>query len=546
MGQIINKSDQGNLPLWTWVAPFPIFLVGGFVSLFFKSDTGIVTFYLPTALSVILVNWWGPKRTLPWLYISATLLTPLGGVETWWQWFIYPLCEVSYAALSWFLFTYLVKGKYWIPNTRQLVLFIVLGILLPLIFDLLSLQLLLVLFGEQPKEFFWIHLLRNWLGEFTANFGICLPLLYYFTGRVQQKKWLLHPPDQLIPKPLLGANRTEVRLIYTLLFIITFFMSFEKYWFLYGLAGLYIAIRFGFGEALLCNFYIFFITYVFPVFTKPMQNNEFSKIDTLLTIFIGNVLLYIFVAITGRVITDLRETEDKLNVRNVELEQANKELDRFVYSASHDLSAPLKSIQGLVNISKLDNSAIQKEEYLNKIGQSVSKLDSFIKEILDYSRNNRIGLQPESISLKELTEEVIENLRYLDDYHKMEFDLSGITKINLTTDKLRLKIILNNLFSNAIKFQKKRGNDLPQLRVSHQLKNDFIEILVIDHGEGIHPEVIDKIFEMFFRGNTHSIGSGLGLYIAQEAAEKLGGKISVNSELDKGSTFTVKLPLNKL
>ncbi len=541
---IDSTRIEHKLPWWTWVVPFILFPIGSYISLLFKFDTGVGSFYLPTAIAVVLINWWGPKRTLPALYICSTLLTPFWGVELWWQWSIYPLCETSYAALSWVLFTKLSRGKYWLPNTRQFVLFIFVGLLIPLIFDLLALQGLLTIFGEQPKEFFWTHFLRNWLGEFTANFGICAPILFSFTRILQKRNWLLHPPDYPLPAPGYQYSRLEPIAIYVSIFAISFFIPFEKYWYLYGLGGLYIAIRFGFGEALFCNLFIFLITYVAPNYTKPIGFENFSNIDPLMSIFLGNILLYVFVAFAGRAISDLRQTEEKLNEKLEELKHTNAELDRFVYSVSHDLSAPLKSIQGLVNISKLDASPNNKEEYLTKIGASVSKLDLFIKEILDYSRNNRLAIQQERINIKELCTEVIEGLRYMENFQKIKFELSGLDGKTILADRIRLKIILSNLLSNAIKFQKKFDNQIPFIQISCFESVESMKIIVQDNGEGIKPEIAPKIFDMFFRGHADSNGSGLGLYIAREAAEKLKGRINVSSEYGKGTTFIVEIPLN--
>lgn len=538
-----DKEENQNLPWWTWIVPFFIFQIGSIVSLLFKFDTGIGSLYLPTAFAVILVNWWGLKRTLPALYISSLILTPFWGVDLWWQWFIYPICETSYAFFSWFLFTKLARGQYWLPNTRQFVLFLFVGLLVPLIFDLLSLQALLTLFHEQPNELFWIHFLRNWLGEFTSNFGICAPVLYSLTHVMQRKKWLLKPPPYQLQGPKYEYNRLVPIAIYVLLFCISFIVPFEKYWFLYGLGGLYIAIQFGFGEALFCNFFIFLITYVIPNFSRSEGYQEFSNVDPIMNLFLGNLLLYIFVAFTGRVISDLRLAEEKLNVKYVELKQTNNELDKFVYSVSHDLSAPLKSIQGLINISKIDISNSNKELYLSKIEQSVSKLDLFIKEILDYSRNNRIESVRESINLNELMAEIIESLKFIENYQQVTFEFSETENCFLTTDKVRLRIILNNLISNAIKFQRRVELESSTIHIGFRKDEQYYSIRIRDNGEGIKPELMPKIFDMFFRGTENHYGSGLGLYIAKEAVEKLGGKIEVDSVYGKGSTFIVSLPI---
>jgi signal transduction histidine kinase len=262
---------------------------------------------------------------------------------------------------------------------------------------------------------------------------------------------------------------------------------------------------------------------------------------SLLNIHMGTTLLSVFSAIIGRVINDLRKIEKKLIGQNKELEQTNKELDRFVYSVSHDLSAPLKSILGLVNISKLSNDSSDQKAYMTKIETSVGKLELFIDEILDYSRNKRKEIVIEHIQLKELCQGILENLKYIDGYNKIQFDLSGIESTNIENDRVRLKIVLNNIITNAIRFQKNTPGHSPQIKISTFKEPGRTQIVVEDNGEGIRSEVKPKIFDMFYRGNQSSQGSGLGLYIAKETAQKINGSISVESEYGKGTQFKIEL-----
>ena len=109
----------------------------------------------------------------------------------------------------------------------------------------------------------------------------------------------------------------------------------------------------------------------------------------MIKIQLGSGLLYVFSTVTGRVMSDAGALEKRLSHQNKELEQANKELDRFVYSVSHDLSAPLRSILGLIGISRIEKDEQQLRFYIDNIEASVNKLENFINEILDYSRNER-------------------------------------------------------------------------------------------------------------------------------------------------------------
>ena len=521
-----------------------LFHLASQTALLFKIDQGVSTFYIPTAIGVVLINWWGVARVIPAMYIVATLNTYYWGIEEWWLWPAFSLSEVISILISYYLFRKLVNGKYWLPDTRQLILFIVFALLIPLFIELTLLQYTLVYFGVQSNDTFSEFFLRNWLGEFMANFGITIPLLYSITPMMNRKGWLLESQDQFLPAPTPSSlsKKIEIGIIYCSLVILSLVIPFEKYWFAYGIISLYVAIRFGFGEAAFCNLFVFLITYVIPSYLSHSPGQLFSGSSPLYSIFLGNLLLSLFVAITGRVISDLHDTEKKLHLQNQELENTNKELDRFVYSASHDLSAPLKSILGLVTISKMDDSPNSSELYLNQIEKSVLQLDSFINEILDYSKNKRMIISTEQVELKNLCQEILDNLRYMDALSTVQVDLSELDQGTIQQDKVRLKIILSNLISNALRFQKRIPGHQPFLKISSRRDSTHVYIHVEDNGEGIRPELNPKIFEMFYRASDRSGGSGLGLYIAKESAQKIGATISLKSEYGKGSIFTIEVP----
>ena len=526
------------------LAPLAIFHIGTQISLQFKYAQGVSDFYLPTAFALILIQWWGPKRIIPAMYINAVLSTYFWGipVDRWYQWIAYGMPETIFVALSWYLFRIKAKGAYWLPDIRSVILFLVLGIIIPILVEVTSLQILLITFGDQQPMFFWSHLTRNALGEFTSNFGLAAFVLYYFTPWIKRNGLALDQYDAtgFTGRSLSSKHLAEIAIAFLIMLALAFVIDFSEYWFIYGFFSLYIAIRFGFGPATVTNYYLFMITYIIPKLFH-LDRSEAINEAGVLNIFLGTSLLYVFAAITGRMITDVKIAEEKLVRQNTELEQANSELDRFVYSVSHDLSAPLKSILGLVNIGRISNSSDDQLSHLGKIETSVKKLEAFISEVLDYSHNKRMELAIEQIKLQDLCKEILENLKYADDSQNIEVDMNQISDVEISNDKTRLKIILNNILANAIKYQKRIPGHRPKIRISSSRQPNRIIINIEDNGEGIHPEIQSKIFNMFFRGNPTSKGSGLGLYIAREAAEKINGNISVESEYGKGSTFRLEL-----
>lgn len=226
---------------------------------------------------------------------------------------------------------------------------------------------------------------------------------------------------------------------------------------------------------------------------------------------------------------------------NEMLMKTNAELDRFVYSTSHDLRAPLTSVLGLLNIASHTQDPAEVKRYLGMMKDRVHSLDKFIKDITDYSRNNRLEIIREKIDLSELAREIWEGLRYSPDALNINFHVEIPDGEFIETDKNRLRIVMSNLISNAMRYHDSRKDDR-FIRLKHQANGRVFYLKVEDNGQGIAPEQHHKIYDMFYRGNEQSKGSGLGLYIVKETLAKLAGSIHLESAPGIGSTFTVKLP----
>jgi signal transduction histidine kinase len=539
-------TKRNPLPWWTWVLPLFIFFAGTQISLWSKVATGSSLFYFPGPLALILVYWWGPRVLLPY-YINSALCAGFWGLDRVELWPVYALPEVVFAFLSWLLFIKMANGQCWLPNIRQTIYFLIGGILIPLVIYKFLLEAVFLMAGDIPQEKFWHILVTTGLGDFISMFGLSVPVLYFLTRKVSDAQLLYfneNIPDQIQPrgeKLKSTARKAEIIFLVVLVGYISTVLNFVDYWFIYGVISLYVAIRFGFGTTLAFNSYILIATYILPAVFETGFNNSFILDDEKFKTQLGSALLFVFSAITGRVITDNENVEKKLSEQNQELEQTNQELDRFVYSVSHDLSAPLKSILGLVNIGRLTKDSDDQLSYFAKIESSVRKLEVFINEVLDYSKNKRLDTVQEQFKLKDLCTEILDNLKYIEEFRNVKIDLNGLADQEITNDKTRLKIILNNILTNAVKYQKRIPGHQHLVKVSSLQKSNKFLIDIEDNGEGIHPDVQAKIFNMFFRGHHRSNGSGLGLYIAKEAAEKIGGNISVRSEYGKGATFTLEL-----
>jgi signal transduction histidine kinase/ligand-binding sensor domain-containing protein len=227
--------------------------------------------------------------------------------------------------------------------------------------------------------------------------------------------------------------------------------------------------------------------------------------------------------------------------QNQALQKVNTELDRFVYSASHDLRSPLSSILGLINVARKDENQ-DKSQYLNMIEKSVVKLDSFIRDIIDFSRNARLEVAVEEIDFAVLLKDIFEDLRFVENYEKIQRTVVIHTAKSFRSDSKRIRVILSNLIANAIKhhFPPQRTNPFVSIEITDDVHG--IVITVADNGPGIEEKYLKDIFKMFFRATDRTSGSGLGLYIVEETVARVNGKINVASTWGEGTTFTVKLP----
>jgi signal transduction histidine kinase len=169
-------------------------------------------------------------------------------------------------------------------------------------------------------------------------------------------------------------------------------------------------------------------------------------------------------------------------------------------------------------------------------------MDDTIKEILDYSRNARLGIRPELINIKEIVVNAFNDVKYYSD-HNVDLMLDIENNLQFNSDKARLNTVVKNIIANAVKYSRKEIAN-SYIRVKAQKKQDEIILKIEDNGEGISEANLQKVFNMFFRASNATSGTGLGLYICKEIITKLNGRIEVNSVLGKGSVFTIYFPSN--
>jgi PAS domain S-box-containing protein len=241
-------------------------------------------------------------------------------------------------------------------------------------------------------------------------------------------------------------------------------------------------------------------------------------------------------------IDERKKAEQQIRLQNEMLAKANQELDRFVYSASHDMRAPLTSLLGLILIAEKTDRAEEVFQCLEMMKKRVRAMEGFIRDVTDYSRNSRLSLELKPVNIRKLVSEIVENLKFTTGAERINMDFNISPDLEVVTDMSRVKVILNNLIANAIKHHD-AGKAKQHITVSAAIVSNHLSLSVEDNGLGIGPEHIDNIFNMFYRASEGSEGSGLGLYIVKETIDKLSGSVNVASSKGVGSKFTIELPL---
>lgn len=281
--------------------------------------------------------------------------------------------------------------------------------------------------------------------------------------------------------------------------------------------------------------------YAFPSFIIPIPKNITPDVEQ--TIFLINLVISLvfgsYVLIS--VIHANYFAETKLIKSYAELRKTNEELDRFVYSASHDMRAPLSSLLGLLNIAEKTNNPEEKALCLNLMRERIGVMEGFLKEITDYSRNVRTTIKHTPIKVVDAVTASLKELHFLAEREKITIDLQIDEALIVKTDEARFSVVLNNLMSNAIKYYDPTKEN-STISLNAFIRNNQFVLVIEDNGIGVSADHVKSIFDMFYRATTRGEGSGLGLYIVSETIHKLGGNISVESEEGKGSKFTVQLP----
>ncbi len=238
------------------------------------------------------------------------------------------------------------------------------------------------------------------------------------------------------------------------------------------------------------------------------------------------------------------ELERRVKERTAQLEAANTELEAFAYSVSHDLRAPLRSIEGFGQALQEDYAPVLDEQgldHLQRIRSASKRMGHLIDDLLNLSRLTRGEIHPQSVDLTAVARTILEELRRVEPDRTVECLLPE--KLPVWGDERLMHAVLENLLGNAWKFTSRRNHARIELGVAPAAEGETV-LFIRDNGAGFSMEHIDKLFHAFQR--LHTIqefpGNGIGLATVQRIIHRHGGRVWAEGEVEKGATFYFTLP----
>ncbi|MCD4781527.1 MAG: HAMP domain-containing protein [Candidatus Omnitrophica bacterium] len=253
-----------------------------------------------------------------------------------------------------------------------------------------------------------------------------------------------------------------------------------------------------------------------------------------------------FDRMTARLKGSYDSLEEKVRQRTRELEKVNLELDSFVYTASHDLRAPLRGISSFASFLEEDYGQQLNEEgqdYLKEIRYGADRLSKLIDDLLTLSRISRIRNPYEKTDIRQLIDSVVERIEFDIKEHHVDLRVQGIMPV-IMCDSIKLGEVFLNLINNGIKFSSKNNEQSPVIVIGYSEREDAHEFYVKDNGIGIDPRFHDKVFGIFKRLHKEGEydGTGAGLSIVKRVIDDHGGEIWIDSALGEGTTFFFTIP----
>lgn len=245
---------------------------------------------------------------------------------------------------------------------------------------------------------------------------------------------------------------------------------------------------------------------------------------------------------TGRDITDRIKLQKKLKQETLALQQSNKDLETFVYKASHNLRGPVASIIGIASMFHDEIKDEKSLVYCSYIQTCAQNLDEVLKNMLHLQVLCKEEGQNDAINFVTLIYKIKSSYRKYEGFNETDFILTCKLTQEFISNERMMHSLFQNIMHNTVKFRKLGVAEKNKVTIGIIEYKNGIKIKIIDTGIGIKKQHLSKVFDMYYKGNSTHKGSGLGLYFVRQIVYHLGGKITIDSKSMDGTTITILLP----
>ncbi|HAA13226.1 MAG TPA: hypothetical protein DCE41_16645 [Cytophagales bacterium] len=229
--------------------------------------------------------------------------------------------------------------------------------------------------------------------------------------------------------------------------------------------------------------------------------------------------------------------------RTQQLRRTNEELDQFLYRSSHDLRRPLTTILGLKHVAELTFTDRVILELFEKVTDTAHNMDKMLSKLITVSDINKTSLRAARIDFGEMSDRLRHRFQRQLDAYNVEIQLKLAPKVDFRAPERLVEIVVEQLVENALNFVNQGADQPPFVRIEISTQNSRGIIRVVDNGIGVDPTLKSRIFEMYFKGTERSQGNGLGLYVAQKAAQKMMGTIDYVDSTQGTTVFELVVPM---